>query len=85
LFTLLVKILNHYGLCEISDTHGGWYEDDSFLGHAEPCSLVEVNRRFRDAYCLHHSGDEGSTHLLKVGILQQDYTALYPRRLSSSR
>jgi hypothetical protein len=31
------------------------------------CSLVQVYRRFRDAYCLHHQGDrlddEGSTHL----------------------
>jgi hypothetical protein len=32
-----------------------------------PCSLVEVDRRFRGAYCLHHQGDEGpddggSTH-----------------------
>jgi hypothetical protein len=24
-----------------------------------PCSLVEVNRRFRDACCLHHQGDDG--------------------------
>jgi hypothetical protein len=22
-----------------------------------PCSLVEVDRRFRGAYCLHHQGD----------------------------
>jgi hypothetical protein len=22
-----------------------------------PCSVVEVGRRFRDAYCLHHEGD----------------------------
>jgi hypothetical protein len=22
------------------------------------CSLVEVDRRFRGAYCLHHQGDE---------------------------
>jgi hypothetical protein len=28
-----------------------------------PCSLVEVDRRFRDAYCLHHNGDETSTRL----------------------
>jgi hypothetical protein len=25
-----------------------------------PCSLVGVGRRFRDAYCLHYQGDEGS-------------------------
>jgi hypothetical protein len=23
-----------------------------------PCSFVEVDRRFRDAYCLHQQGDE---------------------------
>jgi hypothetical protein len=28
------------------------------------CSLVEVDRRFRGAYCLHHRPDDGdSTHL----------------------
>jgi hypothetical protein len=25
-----------------------------------PCSLVEVYRRFRGAYCLHYQGDESS-------------------------
>jgi hypothetical protein len=25
---------------------------------AAPCSLVEVYRRFKGAYCLHHQGDE---------------------------
>jgi hypothetical protein len=37
-----------------------------------PCSLVEVDRRFRGVYCLHHL----------VGLLQRDYTVLYTRRLS---
>jgi hypothetical protein len=23
-----------------------------------PCSLVEIDRRFRDAYCLHHQGND---------------------------
>jgi hypothetical protein len=35
-----------------------------------PCSLVEVGRRFRGVYCLHHQ--------------EWDYTAQYPRWLSSS-
>jgi hypothetical protein len=49
-----------------------------------PCNLVEVDRRFRGAYWLHHHlpDDGGSTHLWNVGLLL-DYTALYPRRLSS--
>jgi hypothetical protein len=41
-----------------------------------PCSLVEVDRRFRGASCLHH---------LNVGLLQRDYTTLYLRRLPFSR
>jgi hypothetical protein len=28
-----------------------------------PCNLVEMDRRFRRAYCLHHQGDESSTRL----------------------
>jgi hypothetical protein len=47
-----------------------------------PCS---VYRRFRDAYCLHHQGNnKGGMHLWNVGLLLRDYAALYPRRLSSS-
>jgi hypothetical protein len=34
-----------------------------------PCSHVEVNRRFRGEYCLHHQGDH------------RDYKALHPRKL----
>jgi hypothetical protein len=49
-----------------------------------PCTLVGVYRRFSNASCLHHQGGDSSTHLWNVGILQRDYTALYPRRLSSS-
>jgi hypothetical protein len=30
------------------------------------CSLVEVNRRFRCAYCLHDQGDEVSTNFYKT-------------------
>jgi hypothetical protein len=52
-----------------------------------PWSLVEIDRRFRGEYCLHHRGDRpddgGSTHLWNVGLLQRDYTALCPRRPSS--
>jgi hypothetical protein len=51
-----------------------------------PCSPVEVDLYFRGAYCLHYrSSDDGdSTHLWNVCLLQRDYTALYPRKLSSS-
>jgi hypothetical protein len=41
---------------------------DSLLGYrGAECSPVEVDRRFRGVYCLHHQGDE---------------SALYPRKLS---
>jgi hypothetical protein len=50
-----------------------------------PCRLVEVDRSFRDVYCLHYHYDRpdvgGSTHFWNVGKLQRVYTALHPRRL----
>jgi hypothetical protein len=52
-----------------------------------PWNLVEIYRRFRGAYCLHHQGhrlnDGGSTRFWNVTLLQRDYTAMYPKRLSS--
>jgi hypothetical protein len=49
-----------------------------------PCIHLEY-RRFRGTYC-HHQGDDspddGSRHLSNFGLLQQDCTTLYPRRLS---
>jgi hypothetical protein len=49
------------------------------------CSLVEVDRRFRGTYCLHHyPDDEGSTHHFNVSLLVQNYMAPYPRKLSFS-
>jgi hypothetical protein len=33
------------------------------IWNVAPCSHVEVDQRFRDAYCLHHQDDGGSTHL----------------------
>jgi hypothetical protein len=38
-----------------------------------PCSLVEIDRRFRDAYCLHHRpDDEGNKHLYEIhGAISQ--------------
>jgi hypothetical protein len=44
-----------------------------------PCNLVEVDRRFVSAYCLHYQDYElFSAHLLKVVLVQRDYSALYP-------
>jgi hypothetical protein len=48
--------------CEISGSHGGDYEVRVFWDIA-PCSHVEVDRRFRGAYCLHHQDDQGDHRL----------------------
>jgi hypothetical protein len=55
-----------------------------------PCSQVDVDRRFRGAYCFHHQGygrpdDGGSPHLWNVGQHLLDYTAVHPRILYTSR
>jgi hypothetical protein len=51
------------------------------------CSLFEVDRRFRGAYCLHHYPhvNRGSTYLWNFSLLEQNYTVLYSRSLSSSQ
>jgi hypothetical protein len=49
-----------------------------------PCIVVEVDRRFRGACCLHRPDDVGSTYLWNICLLRRDYTALYPRNLSCS-
>jgi hypothetical protein len=42
-----------------------------------PCSVIEVDRRFRGAYCLHCRFDVGgSTHLRNIGLLQQDNSTI---------
>jgi hypothetical protein len=35
---------------------------ERFLDKA-PCSLVEVDRRFREGYCLHHRSEVLNVHL----------------------
>jgi hypothetical protein len=45
---------NKVTVCEISGFQGGEYENEDVA----PCSMVEVYRHFRGAYCLHHQGDE---------------------------
>jgi hypothetical protein len=37
------------------------------------CSLVEVNRRFGDAYCLHYQGDR--SHETTSGVLNPSIAA----------
>jgi succinate dehydrogenase/fumarate reductase cytochrome b subunit len=39
-----------------------------------PCSLVETDKRFRGACCLHHQVNGGRKHLWNVGILLPDFT-----------
>jgi hypothetical protein len=66
--------------CEISGSHA---MKITVFRDVAPCSFVGVDRRFRGAYCLYHNRrDVGeSAYICNVGLLQQDYTALHPRRL----
>jgi hypothetical protein len=51
-------------------------EHVSLLGKVK-CSLLEVDRRFRGAYCIHHQGDDRhswSAYLWNVCLLQGDNT-----------
>jgi hypothetical protein len=43
-------------LCE--ETVKIWTVKMAVFWDIAPCSLVEVDRRFRCAYCLHHQGDD---------------------------
>jgi hypothetical protein len=71
-------VSTHTDIREISAFHGDEYEDDS-LWDVAPLCLVEVRRRLRDVYYLHHHGDDGgSTHLWNVGLHQRHYTVLTP-------
>jgi hypothetical protein len=42
-----------------------------------PCSLVEVDRRFRGVFC-HHRPDRGSVHVWNVSLLQRDCKSYIP-------
>jgi hypothetical protein len=47
------NIFQMHSSCEISGSHGDEYE--GIFWDPSPCSLVEIYRHFRGAYCLHHS------------------------------
>jgi hypothetical protein len=36
----------------------------TLIWNVAPCNLVEVYRRFKGAYCLHHQGDESPVILV---------------------
>jgi hypothetical protein len=51
-----------------------------------PCSLIEIDRRFRGAYCLHRQGDDDgrNKHFWNIGQFLPHFTAQHPRTQSSS-
>jgi hypothetical protein len=55
--------------CEISGSHGGEHEDDCLLRCCAARSLLEIDRRFRSAYCLHHQGDHRPTCNMLLNIV----------------
>jgi hypothetical protein len=50
---------------------------------AAPCSLVEIDRRFRGAYCLYHQGDEWLSSSSKRIKFITVFTKLHPKWLVS--
>jgi hypothetical protein len=60
---------------------GGENEYDSLLGYI---TVSSPSSSFKGAYCLHYQGDDdgGSTYLWNVGVLQVDYTSVYPRNVT---
>jgi hypothetical protein len=54
-----------------------------------PCSLVEVDRRFRSPYCLHYQENESHSVILmmqaiSISEMSVNFSAHYPKNLSSS-
>jgi hypothetical protein len=73
---------------EISDQLKFYMKMKAFLD-VTPYSVVEVERSFRGVYSaikswgfIHRPDDGDSTLLWNVGLLQRNYTAIYPRRQS---
>jgi hypothetical protein len=56
----LKKIHNSIGSVVPINLETSHRNEDGFW-NTPPCSLVEVNRRFRRAFCLHHQDDEQTT------------------------
>jgi hypothetical protein len=52
-------VRQRFTLDEISGSQGGEYEDDC---------LVEIDWRFRGAYCLHHQGDDGAVSTAEPSV-----------------
>jgi hypothetical protein len=59
--------------CKISGFHGNDTMKMAFLG-TTPCSLVEVDRRFRDASCLYH---QAQTILMKEAVRTSETSVNY--------
>jgi hypothetical protein len=50
---------NPLRVCEISDSHATSMKMTSVVAYVEPYSLVEIDLRFRGAYCLHNQSESG--------------------------
>jgi hypothetical protein len=83
---LSVGMLPTYMESEISGSHVASLKMTVFWDVAL-YSLVEVDQRFRSAYCLHHQGDRllkrRSTYMILLYIYIYRYIDIYMRRLSS--
>jgi hypothetical protein len=96
----VIGVLTYHLFCTfwIISVHNYVHSNMTVYWDTAPCSLVEVDRRFRGVYCLHYQGDNtkscniglplhfpdagGRTPLWNFGLLQVNHTALYRRRQS---
>jgi hypothetical protein len=67
---------------EISGYLNGEYGDN--FRDVSQCSLVQFDRRFRDAYYLYRLDEGSSKHLRNIGELRLHYAGQHSRRKSSS-
>jgi hypothetical protein len=86
IFDVLLLLESKVMISDIGDCLIGFVSKMSVFWVVAPYSLVWVYQRFRGLYCLHdyRPDDGGSTDLYKVGRLIPVYTALQPRRQTSS-
>jgi hypothetical protein len=59
MFIDILRLAYHLKRREVSGSHGGCLPD------VATCFLVEIDRRFRGMYCIHHRLDNGGNALLK--------------------
>lgn len=66
------RICKYYKVCE------------NILWDVAPCSLTEIGRCYRGAYCFNHQGDDPDDRDWYIGQYVTHYTAQHRREQASS-